>query len=292
MGNDTKQAGGERKVPTRRMAFEEALATVPKHFSEGGDLIGSHLTAVLSSYFPDGEDFFVRSVRHFRDDVTDPELKAEVRGFIGQEAIHGREHRAFNDHLATLGYPTHTIERFIDRFLRLREKVLPAKANLAFTAAAEHFTATLAELVLSSEQARAEFGDETVRELFVWHALEENEHKAVAFDVYRAVGGTERMRIWTMKALRLMFSSSVGTFVVGSLLTDKATYKPGNLRRSLKKLKASPLTDKAVWQALCEYDRKGFHPNDRDTTALIAEWRERLFGDHGTLNDKLAGRAA
>src|SRR5688572_21254491 len=83
-----------RKVPTRRISFEESLQTVPKHFADDGDLILSHVAACLSSVFPDGEDFFVRSVRHFRDQVTEPELKRQVAGFIGQEAVHGREHRA------------------------------------------------------------------------------------------------------------------------------------------------------------------------------------------------------
>jgi predicted metal-dependent hydrolase len=145
--------------------------------------------------FPDGEDFFVRSVRHFRDQITDPELKRQVAGFIGQEAVHGREHRVFNDRLDELGYPTKRVERITKRGLAMRERALSAKSNLAATAALEHFTATLAELVLSSEETRDLFGHEAVRDLFVWHALEESEHKAVAFDVYKAVGGSERLRV-------------------------------------------------------------------------------------------------
>src|SRR5689334_22504606 len=106
----TQTTNPGRKVPTRRMSFEESLRGVPKHFAADGDLIQSHLAASLSSVFPDGEDFFVRSVRHFRDDITDPELKRQVAGFIGQEAMHGREHRAFNDRLDELGYPVKRFE--------------------------------------------------------------------------------------------------------------------------------------------------------------------------------------
>ena len=101
----TQTSNPDRKVPTRRMDFESSMRDVPRHFAADGDLIASHLTAALSSVFPDGEDYFVRSVRHFRDQVTDPALKRQVAGFIGQEAVHGREHRAFNDRLAELGYP-------------------------------------------------------------------------------------------------------------------------------------------------------------------------------------------
>src|SRR4029077_2708660 len=101
---------------------------------------------------PLGETFFVRSVRHYRDQITDPDLKRQVSGFIGQEAMHGREHRAFNDRLAELRYATTQVERFTKWALELRERIAPAKANLAATAALEHFTATLAELVLTDEE--------------------------------------------------------------------------------------------------------------------------------------------
>ncbi|HVM40249.1 MAG TPA: metal-dependent hydrolase [Acidimicrobiia bacterium] len=281
-----------RAVPTRRISFEESLRDLPKHFAAEGDLIQSHLAAALSSVFPDGEDFFVRSVRHFRDQITDPELKRQVAGFIGQEAMHGREHRAFNDRLAELGYPTKFWERMTRRGLALRERIAPPKANLAATAALEHFTATLAELLLTSDDTRGMFGDNEVRNLFLWHALEECEHKAVAFDVYKAVGGTERMRVWTMNFLRFGFVVMTTVQVFFSLLGDRATYRPGNLRASWRRFKQSPLMSREVWLALKDYNRRDFHPDDRDTDALVEQWREVLFGEQGTLNDKLIRAAS
>src|SRR5437879_1586880 len=149
---DTPVTARDRKVPTRRISFEESLEDLPRHYAADGDLIASHIAAALSAVFPDGEDFFVRSVRHFRDQVTDPALKRQVAGFIGQEAMHGREHRAFNDRLDQLGYPTKRFERLTKRGLAIRERFLPPISNLAATAALEHFTATLAELLLSSEE--------------------------------------------------------------------------------------------------------------------------------------------
>lgn len=289
MSPTTTQA---RKVPTRRMSFEESLKDVPKHFAADEDLIAGHVTAALSAVFPDGEDFFVRSVRHFRDQITDPELKRQVAGFIGQEAMHGREHRAFNDRLAELGYPTKFFERLTKRGLAIRERLLPPKSNLAATAALEHFTATLAELVLTSEETRDLFGHPAVRDLFVWHALEESEHKAVAFDVYKAVGGTERMRVWTMNFFRFAFVGGMAAQVAVSLLLDRATYRRGNLWRSLRKFRHSPVVSRKIWLQLRDYNRPDFHPDDRDTTALVEKWREELFGAQGTLNDKLATSAA
>ncbi len=278
----------ERKVPTRRISFEESLQEVPRHFAVDGDLILSHLAASLSAVFPDGEDFFVRSVRHFRDQVTDPEMKRQVAGFIGQEAVHGREHRAFNDRLDQLGYPTKRFERITRKALTVRERLLPPTSNLAATAALEHFTATLAELVLSSEETRALFGDEAVRNLFVWHALEESEHKAVAFDVYRAVGGSERVRVVTMNLITVGFLVGMAGQISVSLLLDRSTYRRGALRRSWRRFRRTPIMRRELWEQLRDDNRADFHPDDRDTTELVLRWRNELFGGAGTLNDKFA----
>lgn len=281
-----------RKVPTRRISFEESLQGLPKHFAADGDLILSHVAASLSAVFPDGEDFFVRSVRNFRDQITDAELKRQVAGFIGQEAMHGREHRTFNDRLDELGYPTKKVERFTKKGLEIRERIMSPKSNLAATAALEHFTATLAELVLSSQETRDLFGHDEVRNLFLWHALEESEHKAVAFDVYKAVGGTERMRVWTMNFFRYSFVAGMALQVVGAMLFDRDTYRLGRLRRSWKKFRRSPIVSRELWNQLKDYNRPDFHPDDRDTTELVERWRAELFGAQGTLNDKLVGSAA
>jgi predicted metal-dependent hydrolase len=288
----TQTSNPDRKVPTRRMTFEESLAELPTHFAQDGDLIASHLTSSLSAVFPDGEDFFVRSVRYYRDRITDPALKRQVSGFIGQEAVHGREHRVFNDRLHELGYPTKTFERITKRGLAIREKVAPPSANLAVTAALEHFTATLAELVLTNQEIRDLFGAEAVRDLFVWHALEESEHKAVAFDVYKAIGGSERLRVWTMNFLRYGFVVAMAGSVAISMLGDRGTYKRGALRRSWRKFKASPIVDRRLWEQLKDYNRPDFHPDDSDTNELVERWRTELFGEQGTLNDKLVGAAA
>jgi predicted metal-dependent hydrolase len=288
----TQTSNPARKVPTRRISFEESLQDLPKHFAADGDLILSHLAASLSAVFPDGEDFFVRSVRQFRDQITDPELKRQVSGFIGQEAVHGREHRVFNDRLDELGYPTKRFERITKWGLETREKIAPPKANLAATAALEHFTATLAELVLTSAETQALFGHQEVKNLFLWHALEESEHKAVAFDVYKAVGGSERMRVWTMNFLRFGFVAGMALQVVISLLGDRATYRRGNLRRSWKSFRRSPIVSRELWQQLKDYNRPDFHPDDSNTDELVERWRTELFGQAGTLNDKLASASA
>src|SRR6266550_3649328 len=194
-----------RSVPTRPMEFDRRLDDLPRHFAADDDILMSHVLTVLSSVFPDGEDFFVRSVEAVRDRIEDPQLREHVEGFIGQESMHGREHRVLNERLAELGYPTRAIGTYVQKLTSLRDRFTGERANLAFTAALEHYTATLAETLLNDPEARAAIGHDGVRYLLMWHALEESEHKAVAFDVYKRMGGTERMRVATMWLTHLTF---------------------------------------------------------------------------------------
>jgi uncharacterized protein len=282
----------DRSIPTRRVDLDETFADLPKYFAAEGDLLLSHFAAALSSVFPDGEEYFVRSVRAFRDQITDPVLKRQVAGFIGQESIHGREHRAFNARLAALGYPTKHVERITDKILRTRERIMSERSNLAATAALEHYTATLAEALLSDPEIQSQFGHDGARNLFLWHALEESEHKAVAFDVYRAVGGTERMRRVTMNVMTVGFIAGIAVQMVASLALDRRAHSPRRLRASWKRFRTSPLISKQVWRKLRSYNRPGFHPDDYDTTELEERWRATLFGEAGEMVDRLPASSA
>lgn len=277
-----------RAVPTRRVSFEYPLADLPRHFAADADPVRSHVLATLSAVFPNGEDFFVRSVRRYRDQITDPELAHQVKGFIGQEAIHGREHRELNDRLDELGYPTKRIDHLVEVSLRLRERVAPASANLALTAALEHWTATLAETLMTDAEVRGSIGHPEVTSLFMWHALEESEHKAVAFDVYRAVGGSERLRVWTMRLIILGFPIFILVTTLITLLRDPvARRQPRKVWQGWKRLRRSALVSRDMLDKLADYNRPDFHPDDRDTAALVDQWREQLFGEAGSLTDRL-----
>ena len=279
-----------RVVPTRRVSFEASIAELPKYFADDGDLVMSHILATLSGVFPDGEEFFVRSVRNFRDQVSEPSLKKAVSGFIGQEAVHGREHRMLNARLAELGYHTDRIERFTKKGLAFRERVFPPEVNLASTAALEHFTATLGEIILRDPEARNLLGAPELTDLLLWHALEECEHKAVAFDVYRTIGGSEKTRTRVMDFICLTFIGGMTIEVLVGLFLDRRNYDRKTLMSSLRRVRRSPWIKKEVWAKLRDYNRPDFHPDDHDTEALLAEWRDELFGDNGRLNELLVAR--
>jgi hypothetical protein len=233
--------------------------------------------------FPAGEDFFVESVKHYSDRIDDPELKAQVAGFIGQEVTHGREHRALNERLQEMGYPTRRVDRMVQRDTKVAGRKLPYKQQLAITAALEHYTASLAETLMTDERAQALLGDNEVRNVLMWHALEESEHKAVAFDVYRYVGGTEKMRIRVMRTMTVSFIFGTVMQTILSMLADRATYNPITLVRSLLALRDSPFLDKTMRQRIKAYNKVGFHPDDHDNTELVAKWSAELFGDQGQL---------
>jgi uncharacterized protein len=288
--DDIDDQAGE--VPTRRLSFDDALRDMPRDFCAEGDLILTHLVATLSAMFPDGEDFFVESVRSYRSEITDPRLRRQVNGFIGQEAMHGRVHRALNHRLDELGYRGRQVERRTRFILGIHRRTGDRERRLAVTAALEHFTATLAEHLLRDPEARAMFHHPAARQVFLWHALEESEHKAVAFDVYRAIGGSETLRIRVMKQLRVGFVASTALQVAVAVLTDRRARRRGALRQSWQRFRRSPLCDPALWAQLRDYDRRDFHPDDSDTHALVAEWRGILFGPGGELADKLPPAAA
>ncbi len=278
-------AGEPHRIKARRLQLDYDTEPMPKYFMD--DELMSHFVAVLSALFPEGEDFFVRSVRHFRDRIEDPELKRQVAGFIGQEANHGREHRNFNARLQALGFPTARVDRMVKKGLAIEEKTRSAEVCLAMTAALEHYTATLAEVLLSDPAARAKFASDEARELLVWHALEESEHKAVAFDVYQTVVGDEKLRVKVMRETTFWFLFDTITQTALSVLADRQARRPSVLWANLKLLRRSPWLSKQVRRRIRDYNRPGFHPDDYDNAELTAQWRERLFGEAGELADRI-----
>jgi predicted metal-dependent hydrolase len=275
-----------RVVRPRRIRFSYPAGSLDRHYVQG-DLVMSHLIAYLSGTFPEGEEFFVRSVKRFADRIADPDLKRRVQGFVGQELTHGREHRILNERLHAMGYRTDRVELVTKRVLSWYERVLAPQTCLAVTAALEHFTAVAAETLLTDERAQALLGETEVRSMLLWHAVEESEHRSVAFDVFRAVGGSERRRITAMRVITITFTTSIIVSTIISLLQDRAAYNPIRTVRSFAALRHSPFLTREVLHRLNQYGRTGFHPDDVDNTALLDHWTAELFGDNGTLADHL-----
>ncbi|QZA08557.1 metal-dependent hydrolase [Mycolicibacter heraklionensis] len=275
----------------RRIKFHFGEPQPMNHHFVEGDIVFSHLVAMLSAVFPPGEESFIRSVRRFADRVTDPTLKKRVAAFIGQESVHGQQHRALNEKLIAMGYSLVRLFTFPHDSRRQRmilrfENRTPGLVHLAMTAAAEHYTATLADRVLSRKEIQAIPGDPEVWNLLNWHATEELEHKSVAFDVYRTVGGPEWIRIGVMAVMYEVTIPITTALVMMSILTDRRGWRPIKVLRQTYGVFRGPLV-KGLMADLRVYMRPGFHPDDVDTDQLVAQWRDDLFGAQGALVDHL-----
>lgn len=282
-------ASFDRTVKTRRIAF--GYDSLPKHFVDG-DIVMSHIMAVLSATFPKGEQFFVDSVRNYREDIDGDELRQQVAGFIGQETMHGREHDRLNAILHDMGYPTRSVDRATGFVLGAVHNRAPRSVQLALTAAAEHYTSVLAEQILADDAFGRQEVPEELRALFRWHALEECEHKSVAFDVYRQQVGNEAVRLLVMDVATVIIAGVTAAALLSCVITDRAARNPIRFAASLLNLRRSPFARRAILARIAEYHRPGFHPDDRDTEELVARWREELFGETGDLRDRLLRSAA
>ncbi len=285
-----KLDGASVGVPARFMDFTFPEDGSPLFFYDQNALASS-LFAVFSAIFPPGERFFVETVRRYADRVDDPTLKAQVSGFMGQESIHGRQHERLNQWYAARGFDLAVPERLIRQSLALLRR-LPPSQQLACTTLMEHFTAHLAEQWLTDEAFRGA-ADPEMLGLWVWHGLEELEHKSVAFDVHRLVSANEHLE--RVLAFPIVIAALLPGVLVslGALVVQQGeAARWDEHRRGVEVLFGRDGFLRRVLRHLPEYLEKDFHPSKRDTTALEAEWRERLFGEGGALLGQFRNRQA
>jgi predicted metal-dependent hydrolase len=172
----------------------------------GGSIFTSFLNT-FSIVLPIGERFFIDSVRAYRDEITDPELKKAVTAFIGQEAMHGREHEDYNEAMFAAVPFAPKFERLVKGILDGVTRNLGKEFSLSATIALEHFTALLADGVLREPRLTQDV-EPHFRAIWKWHALEETEHKAVAFDVWTTVMGRGR-RAYAIRAAGMVMATVV-----------------------------------------------------------------------------------
>jgi predicted metal-dependent hydrolase len=283
--------GASVNIPPRRPGFAFRTATTRRYIFDNSPFM-STLIASLSALFPEGERFFVESVRPYRQRITDPVLQAQIAGFIGQESMHGKEHDALNAIFRAQGFPVHTIDRQLSYMAKGAHRHLPRAAQLAVTAAFEHLTALFGEELLRNPRLQEKFDEET-RPLWLWHALEETEHKTVAFDVLHAVSGGYALRAGAMVPVSLIFLVFAFGFQLRLLAADgKLLNWRDNLRGINYVFGRRGLFTRLVPKYL-DYFRPGYHPAQHDTQALVRHWQEQLFGANGMLREQMqrAGKA-
>lgn len=238
------------------------------------------LTAVfnaMSMSFPSGERNFIDSVRHYQDRITDEKLLNDVKGFYKQEGIHSREHRKYNKILCEQrGYDYDDLESVFLRRIEMgnNDPRITSRVILASTVSVEHFTASFGESLLEGRILKNIDGP--IGELWQWHALEELEHKSVAFDVYEQIGGSHEMRTRVMRLamVTLLIDTLRVTFKI--LRHDKQMWTWSTLKGLSKFLFSKTGFIRAHVPAYKDFFRKDFHPWDRDNRDLLEQWQGKL----------------
>jgi predicted metal-dependent hydrolase len=238
----------------------------------GGRVEATAIYNSLSTSFPDGEAYFVESVRYFRD-LAPPKLADEIKAFTTQEAIHSREHDAFNRRATDAGYDLSKLEARVRQRLELSKDRWPG-INLAATMGLEHFTAIFAHQILS-DPSNLEGADPEAAELWRWHCVEEIEHKGVAYDTWLYVTRDwSRWKRWNIKRKLMLFVSR-------NFIVDRT-------QGALELMRQDGVTGLRAWRLLLTYMwvrpglfRKaiipwlkffmpGFHPWNEDDRHLLA----------------------
>ena len=240
-----------------------------------GDPIGTAVFNALSLTFPDGERLFMDAVRAYRGQLSG-KLLTDANAFIAQEAIHSREHAALNGFLDPAHYPLETIASDLRGRLDRARQAGPL-AMLATTIALEHFTAMMSDLLLQGRDLLVGSPHEMHR-MWQWHAMEETEHKAVAFDVFQEISKTwkpsqrYRLRVITMAIITGLFISNVTRYATALLVADGMP--PWKARtRVLWYLFGNPGLIRRCGRAWRDWFRPGFHPWDHDNRAELGAWR-------------------
>lgn len=284
-----KPAGAAVGIPPRQVDFRHDPTGKRYFYADNG--FATLFFATLSGIFPPGERFFMDSVRHYRHRIKDPTLQAQISGFIGQEAIHGREHERLNAFFTEQNIPVHYAERGVKIGLGILRR-FSAEQQLACTIFMEHFTALLGEQLLKDEAFRKGADPETMK-IWMWHALEELEHKSVAYDVYQQVSGSRRHRMIAFPLVAVVLLPCILGALAAMVAADgQLTHWEDNRKGWRLLFNGRKGLISRFLPKMLDFLKPDFHPDDHDTDALVREWREKLFGEQGTLNDEFRNRQA
>ncbi|MEZ5956767.1 MAG: metal-dependent hydrolase [Hyphomonadaceae bacterium] len=271
-----KTTPADVKIPPRDIRFDfDGVKT--RHWLSG-DPVGTAVFNALSLTFPDGERMFVDAVRHYRDRV-EGKLVEDVKGFIVQESIHSREHHTLNQLIDRDFYPVAGIEASIKERVAYARSRGPMRMLLS-TIALEHLTSMMADVHAANQQL-FEGAPPGVERLWRWHAMEETEHKAVAFDVFMAA-----TKDWTpfqryfrrcmvMAIIGIMFPRNIANYAAMLLQADGYSEKEA-LKAVKRFLWREPGIFGRGWKIYFAWFKPGFHPWDHDNRALVTTWRKEF----------------
>ena len=269
-------------IPIRHMKFDFDPKKLDHKFYLNAELASAYF-ASLSIFLTRGEDLVIDTARYHRDFIKDPLLKQRVTSLIGQEAIHSKMHEELNDALIEIDLPVKLFRTWAGWVFDYGLDRLPQPMKLSLMAGIEHFTAVLAEYMMNHEEIFFRSQDEKQRAIWMWHMLEESEHKDIAFDVYQELSNNYTLRIAGF------FPALITILVLISAASLLVPFyrNPKNLT-SLRYWKEIPHSFKLIFglkdgvygsslKHIFDYLRPDFHPNDHDTSEFLEYYKERLL---------------
>lgn len=247
---------------------------VQKRWWAGGDAFATAFYNALSVTFPKGEAMFIEAVKAHRDGVP-PKLAAEIKSFVTQEVMHTREHVHFNKKIVDAGYDVSRLDKHVDDVMDFI-KTRPAIVNLCATMALEHYTAILAKQFLEDPSTFAGTDAEQAN-MWKWHAIEEIEHKGVAYDTWmHATRNWSRFKRWRMKSIMMVLVSFnfwrhryIG--MIDLLRQDGITGWTAH-KGMLNFLLGKPGVARKLIGPWSTYFLPGFHPWNEDDRGLIGSF--------------------
>lgn len=262
-------------------------ATIPVHWL-GGHCHRTRFYDAMSIMFPEGERAFIESVQHYRGQIRrDASLECTVKEFVAQEAFHSREHVRYNRHLQEQGAPVERLERRVAGQQAFARRYLAPAVRLSITVCLEHFTAIFADEILSDPRS-LDGAHPAMAEIWLWHALEETEHKAVAFDVLQAVIAGP-LRRYALRCSTMLFVTPIFFSLLWRMTFELIRYdrRATDLRGWAALLRDRLFGNGSLWRVLpqwCAWFRPGFHPLQRDSRALIERFNKRFDAGAGAVS--------
>ncbi len=268
------------------------LENAQRHWLED-DIIKTILIDGLSIFLPEGERFFIKSLKHYGPKLQDRELAAEINGYSVQEAYHTREHEEYNRAMMKLGYDVEKMEKPIREGFEIVKNPLH---RLSITCAIEHMTATLSSLTLRHPDL-LEKAAPAYRRLWMWHALEELEHKAVALDVLNAA--TPEMSGWKRYMIRVLgMNGTLFPFLALFLRNVPIYAKTDGVKTGFRfwwRFFVVTMIYPGYWRRclpnVLKYYLPGFDPRNSDDHELMRKGREWLAANLPPASEKPVPKA-
>lgn len=282
VSNTSSEETQKPEVPIRHMKFDFDAKDADTNFYVNTELATAYFEA-LSIFLTYGEELVIDTARYHRDFLTDPILKQRVTALIGQEALHSKVHEEWNEVLKEHRFPVAFYRFLAENVFNYGFKRFPQPLQLSLMAGIEHFTAVLAEFMMKHEENFFHSEDEKQRGLWMWHMLEESEHKDIAYDVFLQLSGNYLLRIagFALALFTIWFLVPLGGVLIPFIRKPRNLISLSFWKDAKRSLELVIGRKDGVYGStlghVFDYLRRDFHPNDHDTSEYLAYYKERLL---------------